>query len=80
MSAKRSDIEISAALLGVAMNGAKKSHIIYKANLNFKIGKKYLDRLINSGLLWVLKAKTGSFERRKREQTTSTTSKASKST
>jgi predicted transcriptional regulator len=51
MSGKRSDIEISAAILQVAKNGAKKSHIVYKANLNFKIGKKYLDRLIHSGLL-----------------------------
>ena len=51
MSGKRSDIEISAAILQVARNGAKKSHIVYKANLNFKIGKKYLDRLITSGLL-----------------------------
>jgi predicted transcriptional regulator len=51
MSGKRSDIEISAAILQVARNGAKKSHIVYKANLNFKIGKKYLDRLIHSGLL-----------------------------
>jgi len=51
VSTKRSDIEISAAILQVARNGAKKSHIIYKANLNFKIGKKYLDRLITSGLL-----------------------------
>ncbi|MHA2428618.1 MAG: winged helix-turn-helix domain-containing protein [Candidatus Hermodarchaeia archaeon] len=51
MSGKRSDIEISAAILQVARNGAKKSHIVYKANLNFKIGKKYLDRLIESGLL-----------------------------
>ena len=51
VNTKRSDIEISAAILQVARNGAKKSHIIYKANLNFKIGKKYLDHLINSGLL-----------------------------
>jgi predicted transcriptional regulator len=51
MNTKRSDIEISAAILHVARNGAKKSHIVYKANLNFKIGKKYLDLLITSGLL-----------------------------
>lgn len=51
MSGKRSDIEISADILKVAVNGAKKSHIIYKANLNFKIGKKYINRLINSGLM-----------------------------
>jgi predicted transcriptional regulator len=48
---KRSDVEISTAILQVALNGAKKSHIIYKANLNFKLGKKYLTRLIKSGLI-----------------------------
>jgi predicted transcriptional regulator len=48
---KRSDMEIAAAILQVALNGAKKSHIIYKANLNFKLGKKYLTRLIKSGLI-----------------------------
>jgi predicted transcriptional regulator len=48
---KRSDIEISAAILHVALNGAKKSHIVFKANLNFKLGKKYLARLINAGLI-----------------------------
>jgi predicted transcriptional regulator len=48
---KRSDLEITTAILHVAVNGAKKSHIIYKANLNFKLGKKYLTRLIKSGLI-----------------------------
>jgi predicted transcriptional regulator len=33
------------------MNDTKKSHINYKTNLNFKIGKKYQDRLITYGLL-----------------------------
>jgi len=51
MSGKRSDIEISADILKVAMDGAKKSHIVYKANLNFQLGKKYLDRLMNAGLI-----------------------------
>ena len=50
-SRNRSDIEISAAILKVAMYGAKKSHIVYKANLNFVVAKKYLDRLIDSGLM-----------------------------
>ncbi len=48
---KRSDVEIAAAILKVALNGAKKSHIVFKANLNFQLGKKYLTRLINSGLI-----------------------------
>ena len=51
LSRKRSDIEISAAILRVARGGARKSHIVYKANLNFKMVKKYLDRLRESGLI-----------------------------
>jgi predicted transcriptional regulator len=51
MNRKRSNFEISADILKVAMGGARKSHIVYKANLNFQIIKNYLKDLINSGLL-----------------------------
>ena len=51
MGKKRSDIEILADILKVAKCGAKKSHIVYKANLNFEIIKGYLDRLTESGLI-----------------------------
>ena len=51
MDGKRNDIEISAEILKVAMNGARKSHIVYKANLNFKIIRKYLNNLEKSGLI-----------------------------
>ncbi|EMR73165.1 hypothetical protein MCGE09_00002, partial [Thaumarchaeota archaeon SCGC AB-539-E09] len=37
--------------LKVAQTGAKKTQIVYQANLNFKIVKKYLNRLIDKGLL-----------------------------
>ncbi|MBA7481987.1 hypothetical protein ES707_17467 [subsurface metagenome] len=43
--------DISADILKVAMKGARKSHIIYKANLNFLIVKKYLKLLQNAELL-----------------------------
>jgi len=51
MGKKRSDIEILADILKVAKGGAKKSHIVYKANLNFKIVKNYLTILSESGLI-----------------------------
>ena len=51
MSRKRNSIEIYAAILKAARNGARKSHIVYKANLNFKIVKSYLDHLRQSGLI-----------------------------
>jgi predicted transcriptional regulator len=36
---RRSNIEISADILKVALHGAKKSHIVYRANLNFEVVK-----------------------------------------
>ena len=51
MTKKRSEMEMAADILQVAKNGAKKSHIVYKANLNFKIMNEYLNHLITSGLI-----------------------------
>ena len=48
---RRNNMDISAELLTVAKNGAKKTHLVYKANLNFAIVKKYLARLTENGLL-----------------------------
>jgi predicted transcriptional regulator len=53
MSRKRSNIEISADILKVAIDGAKKSHLVYRANLNFSIIKDYLKDLSSSGLLTI---------------------------
>ncbi len=43
MRRSRNDIVID--ILRVAMNGAKKTHIVYEANLNSNIAKKYLEML-----------------------------------
>ena len=48
---RRNKLDISAELLYVAKNGAKKTHLVYKANLNFMLVKKYLARLTENGLL-----------------------------
>ena len=48
---RRNDLDICADILKIAQTGAKKTQIVYQANLNFKIVKKYLDRLIDNGLL-----------------------------
>ena len=48
---RRNDLDICADILKVSKAGAKKTHIVYKANLNFKIVKKYLRRLIDNGFL-----------------------------
>ena len=46
---RRNDLDICADLLKVTMNGAKKTHMVYKANLNFNIVKKYIKRLSDNG-------------------------------
>ena len=48
---RRNDLDICADILQVARTGAKKTHIVYQANLNFKIVKGYLQRLIANGML-----------------------------
>ena len=48
---RRNEVDIWGDILTVAQGGAKKTKIVYQANLNFKIGKKYIDHLISSGLL-----------------------------
>jgi predicted transcriptional regulator len=48
---KRNDLDICVEILQVARKGAKKTHIVYRANLNFKIVRKYINRLIKNGML-----------------------------
>lgn len=48
---RRNDLDICADILVVAKRGAKKTHIVYRANLNFNLVTKYLRRLIKNGLL-----------------------------
>jgi len=48
---RRNDLDICADLLKVAKDGAKKTQLVYRANLNFKIVKKYIERLNVNGLL-----------------------------
>jgi predicted transcriptional regulator len=50
-SRKKSGVEICADILEVEKKGAKKSHIVYKANLNFKLLDKYLVRLKKSDMI-----------------------------
>jgi predicted transcriptional regulator len=59
---KRSDIEILADILKVALTGAKKSHIVYRANLNFEVVKKYLKRLMDADLITYSNAENRQFK------------------
>jgi predicted transcriptional regulator len=47
----RTRVEILASILGVAHDGALKTHIMYKANLSHKQLQRYLGFLMESNLL-----------------------------
>lgn len=48
---KRNNLDICADILKVSRGGARKTHLVYRANLNFKIVKKYLDHLVDREFL-----------------------------
>jgi len=47
----RNWLDICADLVRVARGGAKKTHLVYQANLNFMMIKRYLALLIEGGLI-----------------------------
>jgi len=48
---RRNNFQISAAILIRAKKGARKTGIVFGANLNFKMCDEYLGKLIKAGLL-----------------------------
>ena len=48
---RRNDMDICFDILKVAEAGARKTAIVYGANLNFKMVKKYLESLLELGLI-----------------------------
>ena len=46
-------MDIMADILRAASSGAKKTWIVYRANLNFNIFNKYLSQLTENGLLMI---------------------------
>jgi len=48
---RRHRLEVIACILREALNGATKTRLVYRANLNFKILSRYLDFLISKGLV-----------------------------
>ena len=50
---RRGRVEILADILRAAVDGARGTHIMYKANLNFFQRKKYLTEALNAGLIGV---------------------------
>jgi len=48
---KRNNLDICADILTLSLTGARKTKLVYGANLNFNIVKKYLEGLLKLGLL-----------------------------
>ncbi|WP_319507956.1 winged helix-turn-helix domain-containing protein [uncultured Methanolobus sp.] len=48
---RRTKSTISVEILRAALEGAKKTHIVYRANLNFEVVNKYLSLLKEKGLI-----------------------------
>jgi len=50
-STRRSEIDIMAEILRIAIKGERKTRIMYKANLNHSNLKRYLNLLMGKGLI-----------------------------
>jgi len=50
VSKYRSRLQILADVLSLVNEGAKRTHIMYGANLSFKLLNKYLGEVLNAGL------------------------------
>ncbi len=48
---RRNSLDVWADILNVSKDGLRKTHIVYKANLNFNVAKKYFTSLTERGLL-----------------------------
>lgn len=46
MKKRRNNLDVTADILRTAYSGARKTRIVYQANLNFKVVKKYLRFLL----------------------------------
>jgi predicted transcriptional regulator len=48
---RRNSLDIHSDILNISEHGAKKTQIVYKANLNFNIAKKHIDALMERGFV-----------------------------
>jgi len=48
---KRNNLDICADILRLSEGGAKKTYLVYQANLNFKMIKRYLGKLLEKEFL-----------------------------
>ena len=48
---RRGELDIISDILEMAEGGAKKTHLVYRANLNSKVLKRYLRKLFEYGFI-----------------------------
>ena len=48
---RRNTLDVWADILDAARDGLRKTHIVYQANLNFNVAKKYFAGLMERGFL-----------------------------
>jgi len=48
---RRDRLEITAEILRIAKKGVKKTHLVYRANLNHALLEEYLEKLEQQGLI-----------------------------
>ena len=51
MSKYRDKLQIISDILSVVRDGAKKTHVMYQANLSYRLLSRYLTEVLNSGLI-----------------------------
>jgi len=54
MTKRRTPTDIVADILKIADSGARITKLVYQGNLNFKVVKPYLDKLVTKGYLVML--------------------------
>ncbi len=59
---KRSRHSIISEILGICVNGASKTRIVYQANLNFRTVNPYIDLLVKNNLIEVRNGRTVLYE------------------
>ena len=51
MTKHRESLQIIADILSIVQNGVKKTHIMYQANLSYSLLCRYLDKVLEAGLV-----------------------------
>ena len=60
---RRSRYDIIAKILSIAQDGVRKTSIVYRANLNFNRVNRYLDLLVQDGMITTGSAKYNTTEK-----------------